>query len=86
VTYQSYESHRSHPFSEPWDLSLPLAVVTPQAPSPTRPVAVSPYRSSPALATEAATRDGSALDAYPGRAHARAEVRSRNSQILVCTL
>jgi hypothetical protein len=41
---------------------------------------------SPALATEAATRDGSALDAYSGRAHARAEVRSRHSQILVWAL
>jgi hypothetical protein len=41
---------------------------------------------SPPLATEAATRDDSALNAYSGRAHARAEVGSRNSQILVWAL
>ncbi len=57
-------------------------------PSPFRRFAHTPFRLSPlpALATEAATRDYSALDAYSGRTHASAEVRSRNSQVLVCAL
>jgi hypothetical protein len=54
---------------------------SPHADTPTRPHAHPLF-----LATEAATRDYSALDAYSGRTHASAAVRSRNSQVLVCAL
>lgn len=86
-SYRSYKSYKSHLIAGPNAPREPARrhAAPVCALSPFRlPLALSPFRLPLAfLATEAATRDDRAVDAYSGRANARAEVRSRNSPVLV---